>query len=482
MSSVFVGCATSSRKEMAREVRQARAESYRQYRSRQDRESEQQPRISGKLSVQDSVKLTLAHSKMLQQTMEERETARGGIVSSRSAYLPNVGVTGQYQRLDEVSSFEIDGQELQLGDVDNYSIALTVTQPIYEGGANWARVRTARLMSLYADQTIRAATQDVVYAAQAAYYNLLLSQHLVQIAEDDVRSAQVHLQNVEKRRAGGVVSDFDVLRAQVELSNYQASLLRARNAINISRANLIKILGISQDSDFVLSDEFVFTAVEVSMDDAVEAAFTNRPDLYSQEIQIRRQREQLQIARSRYLPTLNGYFTNTWAKPDPKSFASPTIEWGDTWQAGFQGAWPIFDGFQREGAIIQEKARLRQAELGLVDLEETALNELTQTLLSVQNAAEFVQSQQLNLKRAAEGLRLAEVGYEQGINTQVELIDARAALTTARVNYYQAIHQHVEAKLAVRRAMGTIVEVGPPQGTDASGPTLVSPDAGGAKP
>jgi outer membrane protein TolC len=71
----------------------------------------------------------------------------------------------------------------------------------------------------------------------------------------------------------------------------------------------------------------------------------------------------------------------------------------------------------------------------------------------VENADEFVRSQQLNLKRAGEGLRLAEVGYDQGINTQVELIDAQAALTTARVNYYQAIYQHVEAKLAVRRAM-----------------------------
>lgn len=481
MSSAFVGCATSSQKEMAREVRQARAESYRQYQSRQDRESEQQPRISGKLSVQDGVKLTLAHNKMLQQAMEERETARGANVSARSVYLPSVGVTGQYRRLDEVSSFEIEGQELQLGDVDNYSVGLTVTQPIYAGGAISAQVRVGRLLSLYADQTIRAATQDVVYAAQAAYYNLLLSQHLVEIVEDDVRSATVHLQTVEKRRAGGVVSDFDVLRAQVELSNYEADLLRARNAINISRANLIKTMGVSQDSDFVLSDEFVFTPVEISMDEAIEAAFTNRPDLYSQEIQIRRQREQLQVARSRYLPTVSGYFTNTWAKPDPKSFASPTIEWGDTWEAGLQGSWPIFDGFQREGTIIQEKARLRQAELGLVDLEETALNELTQTLLSVQNAAEFVQSQQLNLKRAAEGLRLAEVGYEQGINTQVELIDARAALTTARVNYYQAIHQHVEAKLAVRRAMGTIVEAGPPQETGTTGPTLVDPDADGAK-
>jgi hypothetical protein len=68
-----------------------------------------------------------------------------------------------------------------------------------------------------------------------------------------------------------------------------------------------------------------------------------------------------------------------------------------------------------------------------------------------------VQSQQLNVTRAREGLRLADVGYQQGINTQVEVIDAQSALTTARVNYLRAIYQHVVARLAVERAMGTIV-------------------------
>jgi outer membrane protein TolC len=416
--------------------------------------------VSGALSLSDSIKLTLTNNKMLRKTMEERETARGTGVSARSAYLPSLSLAGEYQRLDEVSSFEMGTETLQLGDVDNYSVALTVSQPIYAGGAISAQVRAARLLALFADQTIRAATQDVVYAAETAYFDLLLSQHLVEISMDAVRSSKAHLENVEKRRAGGVASDFDVLRAQVELSNFEADLIRSKNAINISRANLIKVMGVSQDSDFALSDEFVFAPMEVTAEQAIEAAFTNRPDLYSQEIQIRQQREQLRIARSRYLPTVGAYFTNTWAKPDPKSFASPTIEWGDTWVAGVQAAWPLFDGFQREGQIIQEKARLRQAELGLIDVEETALYELTQALLSMQNAEEFVQSQRLNLKRATEGLRLAEVGYEQGINTQVEMIDAQAALTTARVNYYEAIYRHVVAKLAVQRAMGTIVGLG----------------------
>ena len=459
-SAFLAGC--GSQKEVARDVRAARAAAYRQWESRKAGQDEQQPHISGKLSLEDSVKLTLANNKMLQRTLEEREIARGQRMSSNSAYLPNISMTAQYRREELVPSFDIPGpnnttQHVQIGTMDNYSVPLTVTQPLYAGGAITAQVRAARLLALFADQTVRAATQDVVYAAQTAYYDLLVSQHLVEISEDAVRSAKVSLEYAQKRRAGGVVSDYDVLRAQVELSNFEADLIRAKNAINIARANLIKIMGVSQESDFVLSDEFVFAPVDISMEEAVETAFKNRPDLYKQEYQIRQQREQLKIARSKYLPSISAFFTNTWSNPSPTNFGSSANEWGRIWQAGLQGAWPLFDGFQREGAIVREKARLRQAQIDLVDIEETALYELTQALLSMENAEEFVQSQQLNLKRATEGLRLAEVGYEQGINTQVELIDAQEALTDAREHYYEAIYRHVVAKLAVRRAMGTIV-------------------------
>ncbi len=367
-------------------------------------EEGQQPRIRGKLSVSDAVKLALVHNKMLQQTLEERTVAEGQIVSSRSAYLPGVTLSTQYRREELVPSFDIafpgaPPEHVQIGTLNSYSAALTVTQPLYAGGAITAQVQLARLSSLLADQTIRAATQDVVYATENAYYNLLLSQHLVDIGTEEVRAARAHLEDVQKKRAGGVVSDYDVLRAQVELSNSEANLIRSKNAINIARANLIKTLGIAQESDFTLSDEFVYAPVKFSMEEAVKTAFTNRPDLYSNEYQIR---------------------------------------------------------------------------------------ELTQAILSVENAEEFVQSQRLNVERATEGLRLADVGYQQGIKTQVEVIDAQSAVTQARVNYLQAIYQHVVAKLAVQRAMGTIVEtytadVSAAQKTQAGSkpqPEKRSPDAG----
>jgi outer membrane protein TolC len=444
----FAGCTSSE--EFYDEVSLSRDAAYNQWKSREDIQKQSQTRISGQLSLQDCLKLTLVNNKTLQRVIQEKEIARGNELKSYSAILPSASLTGDYTRLDKVQS--IAG--FTIGDVDNYSADLMVTQPVFAGGSIIAKLNAGKLFSLLTDQTIRAATQNVIYEAEHSYYDVLLNQHLYQISADAVRSAQAHLDDVKQKRSGGVASDFDVLRAEVELSNFQAELIQNKNAINISKTQLLKVMGISQDSDFVLSDELIYAPLKMTVEQAVEAAYHNRPDLYGRQFDIKYQKELLKIAQSRYWPTISGFYDNTWAKPDPHN--STMIEWGRAWQAGVMATLPIFDGFVREGEIIQQKARLKQSQIELIDAEETTLFELTKAFLSIENTEEFVQSQQLNLTRAEEGSRLAKVGYREGINTQVEVIDAESALTKAKSLYYQAIYSHIIAKLDLHKAMGTL--------------------------
>jgi len=207
--------------------------------------------ISGELTIEDCLKLTLANNKVLQHIVEEKEIARGERMKSYSAILPNVGLTGNWQEVDQVASMTIPGGpgRITMGDIHTYSTGLRVTQPFFSGGSIPARINAGRLFSLLADQTVRAAVQDVIYSAAYSYYNVLLNQHLLEISADTVRSAKAHLDDVKQKRQGGIASNFDVLRAEVELSNFQAELIQNKNAINVSKANLLKIMGVLQDSD-----------------------------------------------------------------------------------------------------------------------------------------------------------------------------------------------------------------------------------------
>jgi outer membrane protein len=444
---LIVGCRSEER--FYREISTSRAEAYNLWKSREELAERSQSHITGKLSLADALKLSLLNNKTLQRIVLEKEIARGEVVKSQSAILPSVDLNASYIRLEEVGSFG----SIQIGDVHNYSADLTVTQPFFAGGSIPARLNTAKLTKLFSDQTVRAAIQDVIFETARDYYDVLLNQQLYEITVDAVRSAKASLDAVEQKRAAGVASDFDVLRAQVELSNFKAEEITNRNAISLSKVELLRIIGVSQASEVTLSDELTYAPYSVSFDEAVRTAYQNRPDLYQDQIGIKSQQEALKIAQSKYWPTISGYYTNEWARPDPKS---STIDWGREWQAGVIATLPVFDGFGREGGIIQEKARLRQAHIALVETEETVLSALRAVILSIEDTAEFVDSQRLNLQRAEEGLRLAEVGFREGINTQVEVLDARAALTKARSLYYQAIHSHTVASLTLKHAMGIL--------------------------
>ena len=454
------GCV--SKEKFYDDVSLSRESAYQQWKDRKSIERQEQPVITGELSLDDCIKLTLTNNKQLLRTLEEKESARGAEIGSYSAILPSVDVTASYERLDKIQSFG----PISLGSLDNYSANLQVTQPLFAGASIPARINAARLGSLLADQTVRQVVQDSVYAAQLGYYSVLLARHLNTISDDAVKASQAHLDDVRKKKEAGGASDFDVLRAEVELSNFTADLIRTKNAIHVAKSTLIKVMGVSQDSSFNLSDELVYLPFDITMEEAVAKAYSNRPDLFARELTIKQQKEVLAIAKSQYFPFISAFYQNTWSKPDPHNRTQ--IKWGDAWSAGLTAVWPLFDGFGREGEIISQEARVKQSQIDLVDTEETALFEITRALLSIQDANEFVESQKLNLTRAQESLRLAEVGYREGINTQVETIDAQSALTEARANYYQAIYNHLKSKLDLHKAMGTLTRFEPKERYDVS--------------
>jgi len=436
------------------EVRASRVQAFREWRRSREQQSDPGVLLKGELSLQDAIKLAFVHNKSLQAIVQQKEIARGRVVKSYSEALPKAAVVGTYTRLDKLGTFDVGGQSIAMGFLDNYSVNLQVTQPIFRGGAIGAALRAATVFANLSDEQVRGAVQKTTYAVARDYYEVLLAQHLFSVNEQAVNSAESHLEDVKRKRAGGAASEFDVLRAQVDVSNFRAEMIQQGNRIHLATARLLKTMGVSQASDVTLSDKLAYVPMRPFLEDAVRIAYENRPDLYQAELAIRLQEEALRIAKSRYWPQVNALFTQLWSNPDPH--ASSLDDWGDAWRAGISVSWPLFDGLAREGHLIQERAALKQRNIELLDSQERVLLELQQAILSLRDADEFVSSQRLNLDRAQEGLRLARVGYREGINTEVEVTDARAALTRARALHFQAIYNHTVARLELQRSMGIL--------------------------
>lgn len=449
------GC--MSRKSYFTELDQRRIRAYEQWKA--DTETLDRPRLHGALALEEAIRLALAYNPSLKAVLQEKERARGRMIGAYSEALPSVSLTGNYTRLDQVTTVDLGVDSFQIGDVDNYSFQVTVEQPLYKGGTIQIAQRAARLFKYLTDEQVRRAVERVISEVATTYCETILTSHLVEVRQAALDSAQAHLDEVESRRKHGVATEYDVLRAEVDVSNFDAELITQRNAHDLALARLFKLLGVSQRSDVKLTDKLVFEEVDMEYAAAVLVAFRNRPDLFIAMLEADLQQEALNRARTEYLPRLNAYYWRKWAKPDPHEASN--IAWNDQWQAGLALSWTLFDGLEREGAIIEQAAVVERSLIELSNTEEQALLELRNALSELENSHQLVVSQKLNLARADRALELVKVGYREGANTEIEVLDATTALTRARGTYYRALFQHTSARIALQLAMGIL---GPPPG------------------
>jgi outer membrane protein len=251
-----------------------------------------------------------------------------------------------------------------------------------------------------------------------------------------------HMEDVAKQNSAGTASNYDLLRSKVQVANIKALLIQSQSNLDKSYLTLLNIIGwpLDQANSISLTDKLIYKEDVPSYDECEKLSFQNRPDLKAAQLKIDLEKEVLKMAAAENYPTASLSFSAGEEYPSRKSLGFD--EWGNYWNILGLISIPIFEGNRVKSRIRQENSVLLQIELMLNDTREHIRYDLKQALLSVRDSIVFIKSQQENVDQAKEGFRLAEVGYKNGVNTQLELMDAQVALDTASKNYIQALYQY----------------------------------------
>ena len=448
------GCFSTER--ISHDIRNRRLSRVAAWQSETSGEEPLLPPVKGPLSLMDAVLVALGTSRQIQTALLDKEKSRATVLEAWSEALPTVSVGASYTRYDEVQSFDVaPGVSVTLGDVDNYAVDVTVSQPLFKGGAIGAGIRAARLFSMLTDEQLRGTYVQVIFDVRKAYYDARLALELQRATTQAVEVAGSHLEDVRKNFQAGTRSSFDVLRAEVELKNLLAEQIKDQNQYKVALTNLYNLLGVSQESEVELTDALEYRPFTPAMAQAVEKAFLQHTDILQGELNVRLQAQNLRYTKAGYWPEVNAFFSQQWAKPDPHD--QTVIEWGDAWRGGVALTYKLFEGFKTVARVRQARVDYKKSQVALYDTEQRVLLDVRQALLSIEDAERFVVSQQANVQQAEEALRLAALGFSEGISKEIEVEDARNALTSARANYAQAVYSHELARLYYDRATGELV-------------------------
>ena len=414
------------------------------------------------LTLDESIRLALEQNPFYLAEKAKEAGASAAVREAVAGFFPSLNAQGSDILDKKVFSVTFPSfipglppQTVKLDFTRTYTATLNFGLPLYAGGRLMSGYRTANFNLESTRESIRQTRQETVFLVKKAFYGYLLAARFIEVSEEALTLAEKHHQNVQRLYDVGMASKFDLLRSEVAAANLKPQVIRARNGLANADLGLKTLLGLDLKQAVTVQGELSYKAVEADTDASVARALTQRPELSQINYQKLMASEMLKMARAAYLPTL--------AVGGQYNFWSNTLNLGRrNWDSYYTFSLilnvPIFNGFLNQAKVGAAEAALKQLELTQKGLQSKVRLDVHAAVLDLAQARESLQSLEKNVEQAMESVRIAELNFQEGLATNLDVSSVRVALSEARTNHTQALFDYAVALAALEKAVGSAEE------------------------
>jgi outer membrane protein len=402
------------------------------------------------LTLNDAVKKALELNWDVQIAGKDIKKAEEQVSEAYANVFPTIAFTGQYVRniklpvlfLPDIPNFP---PTLEIGSKNSFDAALTLSQVIFNMKVNTA-IQIAGEYSSYSKEGNRGARNDIVLNVKKAFYNILLMKKLVNVSREGYLVAKANYENVASLYKQGVSSEYDFLRAEVQMANSEPGLIQAENSLELAKNYIKNLLTLDINKPIEVVGNFQYEEISSELiETKTTEAISNNPLIKQLTIQESLLDKNVTIQRSDYYPSL-AFFGKYDLQAQNNSLNLKSYNWAKSFMLGLQLNYTLFDGFSRGSRIEQAVIDKEKVMLTRRKVEEGLKIRILQASLKMEESTKRIKAQEKNLEQAEKTIRIAQTRYKNGVGTQLELIDTQAALTFAQTNYATAVYDFMTAK------------------------------------
>jgi len=432
---------------------------------------------SQQLTIDDCIRLGLERNPQL-------VTSRAGVVLAEArkretvaGRLPSLKLTSGYAHLNPeppfVISLPVEAGKSPVPETiipavnDNYSVKLTLQQPVFTGFRLDHAIRIAADNAAAARSDYVQDRAQLVYNIKSGYWRLVQALRAKKIVERNIERMEGHLADIGNFEAQGMATRNDVLKVEVQLANARLADLDARNGVRLSGVALDNLCGLPLDTEIepasvlpdsegtVSSTTLGFTTADSTpLPALIDSALARRPEVKATAARVKARVEGVGFARAAWFPQLMATGDYYYALPNQRQFPQKD-RFSASWDVGLGLSWNVWDwgtaGFQ----TAQAEALLRQAQAAFAVLKNGIALEVTQDYLNWAETGEKVKVARTGLAQAEENENVARAGFKVGSVLTSDLLDAGANLLQAELNLTQARTDQEISRAKLEKTIGS---------------------------
>jgi outer membrane protein len=301
---------------------------------------------------------------------------------------------------------------------------------------------------------------DVVESVTKAYYSVLVNEMMLETINSNFQRLDSLLRETKIMYENGFVELLEFNRLQVEFNNIQAQKSNSERAVEISKELLKFQMGMPVQNEMDISE--TFSDLEFNIQEELDMKYSFQRRIEYTKLETNRQLAELDMKnnRAQYLPNID--LVASWGmNAGVKDFGTlgelgNNRVWTDYQITGLTLKLPIFDGLYKSKKIQQNKIQLKQLEYQRMMLENSIQMEVAQFRKTLLNNLDQLESQEKNMQLAQSVYNQSKIKYQEGVGSNLEIIDADNSFKQAQSNYFNALYDALISHVDYQKALGIL--------------------------
>lgn len=409
------------------------------------------------LNLEQALDIAVSKNPTIQVAGQEIELKKAQRREAIGGLIPEVSLQGSYSRAikKQKMAMEFGGESttIEVGRDNTYNGGLVINFPIF-APALYKSINMSKADLELAVEKARASEIDLINEVTKAYYQVLLTQDSYEVLLKSYNQAKANFDVVEAKYKQGSVSEYDKIRAEVQVRNIKPSVVSAKNGVNLAKLQLKVLMGISSEYDVAITDNLSHYEATMYGEILDRSAFdlSNNSDLMQLDLNTKILSENVKLQRTNYLPQLSASFNYTYLSMND-DFRIAHYRWFPSSSIAVNLSIPLFKA-SSYAKSKQAKVQLQQMAYTRTDIERKVDMQVQSYLDNMSASSEQVMSNKEGILQAQKGRDIAQKRYEVGKGTILELNDSEVALTEASLTYNQSIYDYLVAKAELDKVLG----------------------------
>ena len=333
---------------------------------------------------------------------------------------------------------------------NNFSTDVTLTQTLFSSTV-FRGIGASQIYYDLAKADLNSTVSKTVLSVQKTFYGVLLSSEVFEITKQSFENALDNLDDVKALYKQGLVSEFDMLQAEVQVENIRPVLLQMENNLKTAKDGLKMLLGIEQSESIEVQGDFSYEPFYFSEEsDLINEALTQNFEIKTLDLKKQVDEAFVDLDVSEYWPTLAAFGQYSYAGSsdnwDFNTYSSATV--------GLSLSINLWQGNRTKNAVQQSTIVYKQTEEQLNQLKDYTILNVKSKLMELKRVESVLDAQKRTVQVAQRAYEIATIRYKEGAGSQIEIQNSDLALKQARLNEIQTTYSHIVTKFELEQILG----------------------------